>query len=132
MWLRIARELVKTKILKLATQIAAFIGDIKQERDRKEMRWAQRQADWLRRLGQDLDASIGKMTYDEAFQKLGQPQLTVMDRGRPVAVWQSGRIKFKWYPIRSAELLRLFPHGSRLELTFTGETKLLCWKYLDW
>lgn len=111
---------------------SVFIQTIREERRQREKAWHQQEAEWQRRLSIDLDASIGKFTYNDAFMKYGQPQLTIMNPQKLVAIYQSGRLKFRWFPMSNQRVLSWFPHGSRLELNFDGMTKLVSWKYTTW
>ena len=108
------------------------IEQMKEERRQRVRVWQQEEAERQQQLSTELDAAIGTMTYDLAFSRFGQPQITIVKPGEAQAAWQSGRIQFKWYPVSNPTLLQLFPHGSSLVLFFNAATKLVSWKYSEW
>ena len=115
-----------------ARRIAALILKAKENRRQRRQDWQQAEAEWQQRLSIDLDAAIGKLTYNDAFTKYGQPQVTIMKHSEMIALYQHGRLKFYRFPMSNRALLSCFPHGSRLELTFNATTKLVSWKYTEW
>jgi hypothetical protein len=128
---RIPRAL-STQGALLVHRTRKFIEEVKTERRHKADEWTKREAEWQRRLTIDLDASIGKMTYDEAFRKLGPAQMSMVTGSQVIAVWQSGRVRRKWFPVDAPAILSLFPHGFRLELSFNETTRLVTWNYSEW
>jgi len=128
---RIPRAL-STQGALLVHRTRKFIEEVKKERRHKADEWTRREAEWQRRLMVDLKASIGKMTYDEAFRKLGPAQMSVVTGSQVIAVWQSGRVRRKWFPVDAPAILALFPHGFRLELSFNETTRLVTWNYSEW
>jgi hypothetical protein len=117
---------------KAAHRISASLQDIKDARRQQVKAWQQAEAKWQQRLSTDLDAAIGKLTYNDAFTKYGQPQVTIMNPSEVIAIYQNGRLKFRWFPMSNQAMLACFPHGSRLELIFNATTKLVSWKYTEW
>jgi hypothetical protein len=115
-----------------ARRMAGVILNIKEKKRQQRKDWQQAEAKWQQRLSTDLDASIGKLTYNDAFTKYGQPQVTIMRPSEMIAIYQNGRVKFRRFPISNPVLLSCFPHGSRLELSFNATTKLISWKYTEW
>ena len=115
-----------------ARRIAALILNVKEKKRQRQKDWQQAEAKWQQRLSTDLDASIGKLTYNDAFTIYGQPQVTIMKHVEMIAIYQNGRLKFRRFPMSNHALLSCFPHGSRLELTFNATTKLVSWKYTEW
>lgn len=117
---------------KAAHRISASLQNVKEARRQWEKAWEQAEAKWQQRLSTDLDAAIGKLTYNDAFTKYGQPQVTIMNPSGVIAIYQNGRLKFRWFPMSNQAMLACFPHGSRLELIFNATTKLVSWKYTEW
>jgi hypothetical protein len=117
---------------KAAERISASLQNVKQARRQREKAWQQAEVKWQQRLSTDLDAAIGKLTYNDAFSKYGQPQVTIMKHSEVIAIYQNGRLKFRWLPMSNQAMLACFPHGSRLELIFNATTKLVSWKYTEW
>ena len=115
-----------------AHRIRTSLQNVKQARRQQEKDWQQAEARWQQRLSIDLDAAIGKLTYNDAFTKYGQPQVTIMKHLEVIAIYQNGRVKFRWFPMSKQAMLACFPHGSRLELTFNEATTLVSWKYTEW
>ena len=115
-----------------ARHITGLIQDVQEKRRQQRKDWQQEEAKWQQRLSTDLDASIGKLTYNDAFTKYGQPQVTIMKPSEMMAIYQNGRVQFRRFPIANHAVLSCFPHGSRLELTFNATTKLVSWKYTEW
>jgi hypothetical protein len=116
-----------------ARHVAALILNLKEKKRQRQKNWQKAEAKWQQRLSTDLDASIGKLTYNDAFTMYGQPQVTIMKHhSEMIAVYQNGRLKFRRFPVSNLALLSCFPHGSRLELTFNATTNLVSWKYTEW
>ena len=123
---------VRSAARKAAHRISASLQNVKEARRQWEKAWQQAEAKWQQRLSTDLDAAIGKLTYNDAFTKYGQPQVTIMNPSGVIAIYQNGRLKFRWFPMSNQAILACFPHGSRLELIFNATTKLVSWKYTEW
>jgi hypothetical protein len=123
--------------IKAAAQAAGhravvFIQGVQAERRQREKAWRQAELKWQQALSKDLDAAIGKLTYNDAFTKYGPPQVTISRPSEVIAIYQNGRVTFRWFPISNQAVLSCFPHGSRLELNFSATTSLVSWKYTEW
>jgi hypothetical protein len=125
-------RLIKESAQGAAHRSVALIQTIREQRRLRKYAWSQEEAKWQHSLSGELDASIGKLTYNDAFTKYGQPQMTIINRPEVIAVYQSGRFKTRRYPISHQGILSCFPHGSRLELRFDDRTRLVSWKYTEW
>ncbi len=123
---------IKVSAQGAAQRSVALIQTIREQRRLRKDAWHQEEAKWQQSLSGELDASIGKLTYNDAFSKYGQPQMTILNRPEVIAVYQSGRLKVRRYPVSHQGILSCFHHGSRLELRFNDKTKLVSWKYTEW
>lgn len=123
---------IKSAAQAAGQRTALFVQGVKEERKQREKAWRQAELKWQQALSKDLDAAIGKLTYNDAFTKYGPPQVTILRNSEVVAIYQNGRVKSRWFPISNQAVLSCFPHGSRLELDFSATTRLVSWKYTEW
>ena len=131
-WAKLTLRFIKVGAQVAARRSAVLIQTIREQRRLRTEAWRQEETKWLQKLSGELDASIGQLTYNDAFSKYGQPQMTIMNRPEVVAVYQTGRLKMRKFPVSHQGILSCFPHGSRLELRFNDKTKLVSWKYTEW
>jgi hypothetical protein len=131
-WAKMTLRFIKVSAQGAAQRSVALIQTIREQRRLRKYAWQKEEAKWQQSLSGELDASIGKLTYDDAFAKYGQPQTTIMNRSEVIAVYQSGRLNMRRYPVSHQGVLSCFPHGSRLELRFNDRTRLVSWKYTEW
>jgi hypothetical protein len=131
-WSKMTLRLIKVSTQGAAQRSVALIQTIREQRRLRKYAGSLEEAKWQQTLSGELDAAIGKLTYNDAFLKYGQPQVTIINRPEVIAVYQSGRLKRRRFPVAHQGILSCFPHGSRLELRFDDKTKLVSWKYTEW
>lgn len=124
--------LLQKRMRQVATNTSQLVQSWQGGAHRREQTRIQQALLWQKDLCKELDAGVGRLTYDETFHRLGEPQFTMQREQAIAAVWVCGRLRSRWVPLNRPWLTRLFRHGYRLELIFDSATRLISWKYTDW
>lgn len=87
----------------------------------------------LRPFYNEMDSSIGRMTYDDALQRWGQPAQATEGDAIVICSWGGSSQSTFYLPVGKSYVAEPVNNGWRLDLTFDKESRLMkTWAYREW